>query len=302
VKPSPFARLADGREFVRPWLFRATGRAGGRRAGVKRFVVALVGLVLLSFVRPVGADEVAPGLEGSDLRVRADLLLRALVAAKPEPKLRGIYAAFDANDSDPSAQVACDDDGDYVIVLSDAMLRLASFVARVAKEDEKNGTHEVDDYAAFLVRNQAAGKRLLPPAAGAFASGGVDPMNEDRWNAIVLFVYASELAHLRAGDLVCANPTVTKERGDAQWTAAERTAATATAKTIYPGKPLERDAAAIAELHALAQDDRGALTLLQFFARFEAESLVTPPRAMPRYLMLHPRSASRVAALKNATP
>lgn len=261
------------------------------------FVVAAV----FFFARGAAADEVAPALEGADLRVRADLLLRALVAAKPEPKLRGLYAAFDPSVSDPKALAACDDDGDYVIVLSDAMLRLASFVARVAKDDETNATHKLDDYADFLVHNQTRGKRLLPPAAGAYAPG-VDLRNQERWNEIVLFLYARELAHLRAGELVCPNPTTTKERGDDEWTLAEQTAAADGAKKLYPGKQLERDEDAVAELHALHQDETGALTLLHFFARFEATAAVTPAHAIPTYLTTHPRSAWRAARIEAAHP
>jgi hypothetical protein len=235
------------------------------------------------FARAAAADEVAPALEGADLRVRASLALGVLVAAKPDAKLRGLYAAFDGDTSDASVMAACDDDGDYVIVMSDAMLRLASFVARLAVDDEAHGTHKLDDYAEHLAKNQVAGKRLLPPAAGAYAAD-VDLSTQTRWGEIVLFLYARELARLRAGDLVCPHPTTTKERGDDEWTAAEESAATAVARTLYPGKQAERDASAVAEIRALGQEVTGSRELVQFLARFVAAS----PRVVPTYLALHP--------------
>lgn len=252
-------------------------------------VVVLLAAVFF-FGRMARADEVAPALEGADLRVRAEVVLRGLVAAKPDPKLRGLYAAFDPNVSDPSVMAACDDDGDYVIVVSDAMLRLAAFLARLE-------ANQLEEYADFLVRNQVSGKRLLPPAAGTFPNG-VDAKNEERWTAIVAFLYARELGALRGGDLVCPNPTTTKERGDDTWTAAEQSVAAIGARALYPGKQLERDRDAIAELSSAGQDEAGALVLLQFFARFEGNR--ASASAIPTYLTLHPRSAWRAGVVKAA--
>lgn len=263
-----------------------------------KLVVLVLGVVLL--IAPGSrADEVAPALERADLRVRADLLLRALVAAKPEPKLRGLYAAFDSSASDPMTMAACDDDGDYVIVVSDAMLRLAFSIALLATDDEAHNTHKVEAYADHLVKNQGSGRRLLPPAAGGYAQG-TEATALPRWSEIVLFLYARELEHLRAGDLVCSNPTPTTERGDDAWTPAEAAAAAATARSLYPGAQRERDESAIAQIHALRQDETGALVLLSFFERFESASAASPAKTVPTYLLLHPRSAWRAAGVKSA--
>lgn len=256
---------------------------------MKANLVVVVLAALFFFAGGARADEVAPSLEGADLRVRAADVLRGLVTAKPDAKLRGIYAAFDSSVADPNAMAACDDDGDYVIVMSDAMLRLVGFVARLSVDDESNGTHKLEEYAAHLAQNQMPGKRVLPPAAGTYASG-VDLRNEGRWNEIMAFLYARELAHLRARELVCPNPTVTKERGDDAWTAAEAATARVTASALYPGKQTERDAAAVAE----GQSETGAVELLRFFAHFETASA----KVTPAYLTLHPHSAARLAAIR----
>lgn len=243
-------------------------------------LLVVVAAAALFFARGARADEVAPALEGADLRVQADAALRQLVGAKPDPKLRGLYAAFDPRGDDPLAQVACDDDGDYVIVLSDAMLRLVSFLARI---------DDAATYAAFLVRNQLPGKLLLQPPAGAFAATADEHASEQaeaRVEAMLRFVYARELAHLRAGALVCPNPTPTRERGDAEWTAAEQGSAAATAARVYP-----RDEAI--ESNA---DVSGAPALLGFFAAYERERAMA--HLVPSYLATHPRSAACLAAIR----
>jgi hypothetical protein len=220
----------------------------------------------LFFASSARADEVAPALEGSDLRTRADMILRSLIAAKPEPKLRGLYAAFDPSVTDPIAQVACDDDGDYVIVVSDAMLRVLSYASRVKSPKE---------YAQFLASTQRAGHRVMPPPANTEAA---QDGAEERWTEMMRFLYASELARLRAGDLVCAHPTATKERGDDEWTPAEQRTAAEAARTIYPTNQPARDATAILEV-----GDVGARALLGFFSWLGHEQWT------PTYLVLHPR-------------
>ena len=189
------------------------------------------------------ADEIAPELETLELRQKAEAETKRLVAGLSPPdqrRLTGVYVAFDSSPGDPSAMVACDDDGDYVIVLSDAMLRLVFTVARAQSDDEATRGHNVEDYAAFVARVQVPGRRLLPPPPGFF-TGQVSGANHDtRLREALSFVVARELTHLRAGDLVCAHPTATHEAGDDQWTSSEQRGALEGAATIYPGLAAER--------------------------------------------------------------
>src|SRR5436190_20475249 len=135
-----------------------------------------VGLVALGLCGPIGraaADEIAPELETLELQKKAQGEMKKLVsglAANDQRRLVGIYLAFDANASDPSTMAACDDDGDFVIVMTDAMAKLLSNVARAQSFDEANGSHTIEDYAAFLGRTQIHGRRLLTLPPGSFTA------------------------------------------------------------------------------------------------------------------------------------
>lgn len=257
-------------------------------------LLALLVVVGSLIARTAAADEVAPALETADLRVDATAALRML----DRRAIPGVYVAFDPNPTDALAQAACDDDGDPVIVVSDAMLRLVAQITRLAQHDRDHQTSTLDGYAAYLVANQAPGKRLLAPPPGTFDAGSsVDAVPREQLVAALLFVLARELEHHRARDLACAHPTLTTEAGDAIWTAGEQIAAVATARSLYPGNASARDEAAAAGL--VATSAQGAFDVLAFFARFDAEHAKTPARVVPSYVVTHPRSAARLASVKS---
>ncbi|MBX3216746.1 MAG: hypothetical protein KF850_32220, partial [Labilithrix sp.] len=257
-------------------------------------LVLLVGLVVfgaLTHTRAARADEIAPDLEGADLRVRAQAELRRLASSMREAdqrRLVGLYVAFDASSSDPRAQVACDDDGDYVIVVSDAMLRLLTHVARAASYDEAYDSRKVEDYAAFVVRSQAPSRRLLPPPPGFYDAEGPAPSYAERFADALSFVVGHELARLRAGDLVCPKPTKTKERGDDDWTSAEQRRAAAIAASVYPRHQDVRDAEAVEHARGGGRSALGALAVLRFFAELETPRARAESRFAPTYLAHHP--------------
>jgi hypothetical protein len=265
--------------------------------------VLMVGAFLALLALPARADEVAPELEGSDLRQKAQTELKKVFAtldAKDQKRLVGTYAVFDANASDPFAQVACDDDGDYVVLISDAMLRLVSHVARAQSYDEANGARRIEDYASFLARSQLPGRRLLPPPPGFYIAQKPAATYEDRFGEGLAFIVAHEVTRLRAGDLVCPKPTATKESGDDEWTAAEQRKAGEVAASVYPARTLERDTEATVRLLQAGRSERGALGLLKFFTQFEAERVVAVSRFQPTYLAHHPGSASRASTVRSA--
>ena len=188
--------------------------------------------------RRARADEVAPELEGADLRHVAQAELRRLIvamSAADQRRLVGIYVAFDDDASDPLAQVACDDDGDYVVVLSEAMLRLGAYVARAASRPAsgEGSDNKLSEYAAFVARSQVPGRRLLPPPAGFYLADRSARTYEDRLSDVLSFIVARELSHLRAGDLVCPNPTAMTESGDSVWTVGEKRQASEVAQLSW---------------------------------------------------------------------
>jgi len=235
---------------------------------LRTIVVLVIGMLL---AREAAADEIAPELITEELRIetrREFDRLFATLDAKEKRRLAGTYVAFDSDPSDAFAMAACDDDGDHVVVVSHAMLRLVADVARL-------GAHG-DEYAELLARSQLAGKRLVPPPPGSFDYAPSAASDELRREALA-FVVGRELALLRAGALVCAHPTATKEHGDDEWTAAERRDAFAMSKRLYPANGRDE---------TLGDSSPGARALLRFFAKLREAQ----PAAPPSYLVHHPRT------------
>ncbi len=252
-----------------------------------RRLFALIFLVL--FALPARADEIAPEMIGAELRAKATAELRALQATMTDAekkRLVGLYLAIDPDASDALAQAACDDDGDYVIVVSDAMLRLVDDVAHAASDDEANGSHRLEDHAAFLAASQVPGKRLLPPPPGFYAAAR-GASQEDRLREALDFVLAHELERLRAGELACPRPTATKEHGDDEWTSTEKLAAQQAAAALYPRHAADRDRGAVARVLAVRGSLDGAVALTRFF------DAVSGSRFAPSYARWHPPAGRR---------
>lgn len=274
-----------------------------RMALVRRFALAIAAaLVVLVYPAAAAADEVAPSLEPSDLRDLARGELKKIVSAMPaadQKRLVGVYAAFHGDASDPFALAACDDDGDYVVVVSDAMLRLVAHVARAQSYDDANTSRKIEDYAAYVARTQIPGRRLVPPPPGFYTAELPAKTYDDRLRESLSFVVARELTHLRTGQLTCPKPTATKEAGDDEWTPAEHRKALESTGALYPGRGMH-DGEAIVRVLDAGRSERGALGLLRFFDQYEAEQRVFVPRFTPTYRTYYPSSAMRASAIKVA--
>ena len=112
----------------------------------------------------------APAAALAIARRTATEVLSALVArlsADDKRKLVGIYVAFDESATDINALAACDDDGDYVVVVSDAFLRLARTVAAAQATDEIFGTHSTPPSSRGRKRR---GSRRFRPRSGSSTS------------------------------------------------------------------------------------------------------------------------------------
>lgn len=276
---------------------------------LRRLTVLALALALASpSPRTARAEgrEVAPGLAAEELREGArHELRRAIGALAPEEqrRLAGTYVAFDEDGSDPLALAACDDDGDHVVVLSEAMLRLVSDVARASAADERDGARRVEEYASFLARSQVSGRRLLPPPPGTFTTArttDLDALAAARRVEALAFVVGHEVARLRAGDVTCPNPTVTREEGDEVWTREERRRALEVAGRVYGAgaRQVPRDEETARRLLAIGRDVTGALALLRFTEQLERERLLVASPFAPTWVTLHPSAATRAAAIR----
>lgn len=271
---------------------------------VRGLVVLLVTtwIVLALPASAARASDASPELAAAELRARAQSELRRLTSlldARDRSKLVGIYVAFDPSASDPLAQVACDDDGDYVIVLSEALLRLLTHVARAASYEDAGASRKVEEYAGFLARSQLPGRRLLPPPPGFYIAERPAATYDVRLDEALSFVLARELAHLRAGDLSCPSPTATKESGDDTWTKREQRKARGVASAVYPGDQAKRDAEATLHVLSLGHTERGALALIRLFVQLELEDRVALGRFSPSYAVHHPGPALRAATVRH---
>lgn len=241
---------------------------------------------------------------------QASLDLRVLVDRLPTEarrRLTGIYVAFDPSLTDVGSMAACDDDGDYVVVISDALLGLADFVAQAEATDEVFWTHKRDEYATFLAESQRPGTRALPPPPGFFDAAQAQSARKvdvasTRFNEIVAGTVAHELAHLLQGDLVCPNPTATHERGDDEWTHEERDHAFTVAEKLYtPPRVLAADCAGIDRVLDAGMTEQGELAWLSTLDRIERTGRERADRPTPStYLRLHEACGVRADVVRAA--
>jgi hypothetical protein len=234
----------------------------------------------------------APRLALAGLHRETEAELRELVAHLPgdmQERLTGLYVAFDDTPADLGALAACDDDGDPVVVVTDALLVLTDHVGWGAAVDESvlssaacrgevctKNSSRLDAYASLLARTPRGAPRLLPPPPGFFdrSAEGAPPMErvgEIRAQAISGLV-ARELAHHILGHLACPHPTPTRELGDDVWTASERARALAAASWLHaPVRSVVAVAVAVKLMRDSGRAEDGWLALSRVLGR------VSPP-------------------------
>ncbi|GEM_PF-4064404 len=212
--------------------------------------------------------------------------LVARLAPEERTRTRGVYLAFDTSRSDTIADAACDDDGDYVIVLSDAMLDLIDRVSVAVL---------ADDTGAVLVAYETSlgaqppGAALLPLPAGGYPRA-VDVSGHERVRTEILrYVIGAELSHGVSGRLLCPSPTLTRESGDDVWTDNERSAEARAARALYTtANVAAADLRALDWMLAAGSTERGAMALL------DAQGALARASS---YARSHERSSMRASLL-----
>ncbi len=244
-------------------------------------VLSVLVAMLVAAVAPTRASADAtltPTLGPLGRHVEAELLLRDLVSVLPDDvraRISGIYVAFTATPVDVISQAACDDDGDDVIVLSDAMLVLLEYVTHAQARDVGNSRTNVVSLAAHYAKDQRAGERLLPPGPGAFESSdsrAVELVHTARFREALSGVLAHELSIFARSELTCAHPTATHERGDDVWTPEEAELAREIATRLYgKGRARGREEDAVLLTVASNGDAVGYTGWLAFLAAMDAD-------------------------------
>jgi hypothetical protein len=233
----------------------------------------LVVLFTFAFTQEGYADDRAPTLRRPVLRDAAQSILASLIDAlidEEQRRFSGIYVAFEHDHAEPRAQIACDDDGDYVIVVTDSMLLL---IDELAHAEVLGQNTQVEHFAGALARSQQPGRRMLPLPKSSFRPEGPQVLRAHRIDAlrdeILTFVLALEVERLRRGELVCQAPTATRESGDAQWTPEEAAHAAALPRDSRPEAQEARDACALELVTSLGRSVAGAHTFIIWLARLE---------------------------------
>lgn len=224
-------------------------------------VLFAVGLLVPTLASAEPSRRIAPALARSTARAHAGAALDSLMAALPRDiaaRLAGTYVAIDADETDPYAMIACDDDGDHVIVLSEAMLELVGHVAEAVSGDESST--RLASYAGALAR-QPRGARLVPPPPGFYEGPHDEARESAATDEALRGLLGHELARLARGHLVCAHPTAPRETGDAVWTPEERAFAFRLAPVLYDPRRLA-DAEATAAPSATGEGYRALLRLM----------------------------------------
>jgi len=265
-------------------------------------ITGMVAGVLLATAGRAAAEEIAPGLAEDAVAAVASAELAGLVASlgdEERRRLRGVYVAIDTTLVDVAALPACDDDGDYVVVLSRGLLELVEGVAYAEASDLGAGTRLVAAYGPLLARGQRPGARPLPAPTAAPVAASPASLDQDAADVardLLAWLVADELAHAVTGALVCPRPTVTRESGDDVWTAAERAEAMARAPSRMP-RIAAADAWATTRTLARGRSELPALALLEILAPLEEARAAAP---VWTYLALHPRTRARVEAVREA--
>jgi hypothetical protein len=279
------------------------------RRAVGRALVAGLGLYLGSGIgsgSDARAGEVAPWLADGTAREAAQGELSGLILALDEEeqhKTEGVYAAFEPSLTDLAAMPACDDDGDYVVVLSDGLLRLAESVAFAEASDELRGTHLIERYGALLARSQATLAPPLPPpttpptppTTTAPSSQALEETATRLYLDLLSWLVADELAHVLAGDLVCPHPTAAHEQADDTWTPREHAAAVASAASRMRDQP-SADAWATRSLLERGRSEAAVVAWLLVLLPLERAH---PAGGLPWVVALHPDTAQRLNSVRS---
>jgi hypothetical protein len=151
------------------------------------------------------------------LRGRAQNALNELTANLPplqQSRVRGIPLIVDNEVGEVNAFAACTSDGKSAMAISDGMLDIAGHLAQARAIDELFGQRKVDEYIAFIARNQRPKAPIVQPPPGFFDPvQTTDGRKVQRQHQVLdeqlAFILGHELAHHYLGHLPCTAGNVT---------------------------------------------------------------------------------------------
>ena len=239
------------------------------------------------------------------------LVIQELVSnLSPEnaAKVRSIPLVIDPNQGDVNAFAGCDDQGSPFIAATEGLLEAIDAISQTQANDDLYGTHTYDLYTGTVLPHLAQGKgsSAALPLGILPLQTALDPKRlshaHELFDEIVAFTFGHELSHHYLGHTGCANGQVA--------VGGPNPAALGVMVTrILPGlnQPNEIAADSAGCLNTLDSGrarrskyvwtERGGLTLLDFFARLERASGLSPLNPVG-FLLSHPNPAIRIPIVK----
>ncbi|MCB9583798.1 MAG: M48 family metalloprotease [Polyangiaceae bacterium] len=144
------------------------------------------------------------------MRNRAQVVMTDLIAALDagkQSRVKGIPLVVDSTVGEVNAFAGCID-GRSMMAITDGLLDIESHLAQAKANDEIFGTRKVDEYIAFLAKNQRPKSPIVQPPVGFFnPTQQVDGRRVARAHQLldeqIAFVMGHELAHHYLGHLPC---------------------------------------------------------------------------------------------------
>ncbi len=259
--------------------------------------------------RPLLMPLVGPQAWQSEVRA---VMQEVVASLSPEhaQKVRNIPLVVDPNQGDVNAFAGCDDQGQPFVAATEGMLEAIDAIAQTQAQDDLYGTKTYEQYLATVIPRLAQGKgqSAALPLGIIPLTTALDPRRlshaHELFDEIAAFTFGHELSHHYLGHTGCAN-------GQAQGAGPNPVQVANIFIRIAPGLNQPNEVAADSAGCYSTLDaglvrrnqtkypwtERGGLTLLDFFARLERASGMSPLNPMG-ILLSHPNAAYRIPIVK----
>ena len=125
-----------------------------------------------------------------------------------QSRVRNIPIVFDPNLTQVNAFASCAQSGKAAVTVTNGLELVVAHLAEAQAVDEIYGAHSVDNYIAYVAKNQRSGQPVLAPALGSYAPAQLaDPRKQSReqqvFDETIAFVVGHELGHHYLNHLPC---------------------------------------------------------------------------------------------------
>jgi hypothetical protein len=125
-----------------------------------------------------------------------------------QSRVRNIPIVFDSNLAEVNAYASCAESGKAAVTVTNGLELVAAHLAEAQAVDEIFGTRNVDNYIAYVAKNQRSGQTVLAPVAGSYTPAQLaDSRKQSReqqvFDEMVAFVVGHELGHHYLNHLPC---------------------------------------------------------------------------------------------------